>query len=74
MRAARAKERSAQPRTAVREAYEARRRRNARIEDRMLRSIVENEVMIATAGAAIGQINALTVMTPATGASARRCG
>ena len=41
--------------------YAARRRRNSRLEDRILRSIVENEVMIDTAGAAVGQINALTV-------------
>lgn len=46
---------------AVRAAYEARRWRNARIEDRILRSIVENELMIGTEGAAIGEINALTV-------------
>ncbi len=47
--------------TAVRDADEARRRRNARVEDRILRGIVENEVMIDTTGAAVGQINALTV-------------
>ena len=41
--------------------YEARRRRNSRIEDRIVRSIVEGEMMIATAGGVIGQINALTV-------------
>ncbi len=46
----------------VRATYEARRRRNGRIEDRILRSIVENEMMIDTTGAAIGQINALTVL------------
>jgi predicted ATP-dependent protease len=45
----------------VRETYAARRRRNSRIEDRILRSILENEVMIATAGRALGQVNALTV-------------
>ena len=45
----------------VRETYAARRRRNSRLEDRILRSIIENEVMIATAGKAIGQVNALTV-------------
>ena len=45
----------------VRDTYAARQRRNARIEDRVLRSIAENEVMIATSGGAIGQINALTV-------------
>ncbi|HUZ75053.1 MAG TPA: AAA family ATPase [Stellaceae bacterium] len=61
VRAVHAKERTLGE-DAVREGYEARRRRNARLEDRMLRSIVENEVMIATTGAAIGQINALTVL------------
>jgi predicted ATP-dependent protease len=44
-------------------AYEGRRRRNARIEERMLKSIVEGAMMIDTVGAAIGQINALTVNT-----------
>src|SRR5579885_1915145 len=48
--------------SAVRAAWEARRRRNAALEDRMLRSVVENEMMIETRGAAIGQINALTVI------------
>jgi predicted ATP-dependent protease len=47
--------------TAVRETHTARRRRNARVEDRAVRSIIENEVMIDTAGAAVGQVNALTV-------------
>ena len=61
VRATRGKERTLGE-DAVRGAYEARRRRNARIEDRMLRSIVENEMMIATTGTAIGQINALTVI------------
>jgi predicted ATP-dependent protease len=46
---------------AVRETYLARRRRNSRIEDRTLRSILDNEVLIATSGRAIGQVNALTV-------------
>jgi len=46
---------------AVREAYSARQRRNSRIEDRVLRAIVDNEVMIATAGAVPGQVNGLTV-------------
>jgi predicted ATP-dependent protease len=41
--------------------FEARRRRNSRIEDRIVRSIIEGETMIATSGGAIGQINALTV-------------
>jgi predicted ATP-dependent protease len=45
----------------VHETYAARRRRNSRVEDRILQSILDNEVMIATSGAAIGQINALTV-------------
>ncbi len=48
---------------AVASAYETRRRRNARIEERMLESIVEGTTMIDTAGTAIGQINALTVNT-----------
>ena len=47
--------------TAVRETYAARRRRNSRIEDRILRSILDNEVMIETSGRAIGQVNGLTV-------------
>jgi predicted ATP-dependent protease len=46
---------------AVRVSYEARHRRNARLEERILQSIVEGTMMIATVGAAIGQINALTV-------------
>jgi predicted ATP-dependent protease len=46
---------------AVRATYSARRRRNSRIEDRILRSILENEVMIETSGRAIGQVNGLTV-------------
>jgi predicted ATP-dependent protease len=46
---------------AVRATYDARRRRNSRIEDRILQSILDNEVMIVTSGAALGQINALTV-------------
>ena len=45
----------------LKETMAARRRRSARIEERVVRSIVEGAVMIATAGAAIGQINALTV-------------
>src|SRR5258708_6947457 len=39
----------------------ARRRRNMRIEDRVVRSIVEGAVMIDTTGSAVGQINALTI-------------
>jgi predicted ATP-dependent protease len=39
----------------------ARRRRNTRLEDRVVRSIVEGSVLIDTAGTAIGQVNALTV-------------
>ncbi|MGH7088008.1 MAG: AAA family ATPase, partial [Stellaceae bacterium] len=46
---------------AVRETYLARRRRNSRVEDRILRSILDNELMIATSGTATGQVNALTV-------------
>jgi len=61
VRAVHAKERALDE-AAVREAYDARRRRNARLEDRVLRSIVENEMMIETVGAAVGQINALTVI------------
>jgi predicted ATP-dependent protease len=61
VRAVHAKERALSE-AVVCEAYDARRRRNARLEDRMLRSIVENEMMIETAGGAIGQINALTVI------------
>ncbi len=48
---------------AVIASYDARRRRNTRIEERLLQSIVEGTLMIDTAGAAIGQINALTVST-----------
>jgi predicted ATP-dependent protease len=40
---------------------DARRRRNTRIEDRMIRSITEGAVMIDTTGRAIGQVNALTI-------------
>jgi predicted ATP-dependent protease len=40
---------------------EARRRRNTRIEDRVIRNITEGTVMIDTMGSAIGQVNALTV-------------
>ncbi len=47
--------------SSVRETYAARRRRNSRIEDRILRSILDNEVMIETSGRAIGQVNGLTV-------------
>jgi predicted ATP-dependent protease len=43
------------------QASEHRRRRNARVEDRMQRSISEGTVMIDTSGEAVGQINALTV-------------
>jgi len=44
-------------------AYEARRRRNSRYEERMLQSIVEGTMLIDTTGGEIGQINALTVST-----------
>ena len=43
------------------QASEHRRRRNARVEDRMQQSISEGTVMIDTSGEAVGQINALTV-------------
>src|SRR5207302_9773733 len=39
----------------------ARRRRNTRVEDRIIRSIVEGAVMIDTTGQAMGQVNALTI-------------
>jgi predicted ATP-dependent protease len=39
----------------------ARRRRNTRVEDRIIRSIVEGAVMIDTTGDAVGQVNALTI-------------
>lgn len=45
----------------VRQAIEARRRRNARVEDRMQESIVQGQVLIATTGRTVGQINGLTV-------------
>ena len=40
---------------------EARRRRNMRIEDRVVRGILEGAVMIDTTGSAVGQVNALTI-------------
>jgi predicted ATP-dependent protease len=46
---------------AVLATIEARRRRNTRVEDRVIRSITEGTVMIDTAGSAIGQVNALTI-------------
>jgi predicted ATP-dependent protease len=45
----------------VRSAIENRRRRNARVEDRMQESIADGQVMIATTGQTVGQINGLTV-------------
>ena len=42
-------------------AIENRRRRNARFEDRVQEGIADASVLIATSGAAVGQINALTV-------------
>ena len=42
-------------------ALASRRRRNARVEDRLQESIADGTVMIDTAGSAIGQVNALTV-------------
>ncbi|HKT16598.1 MAG TPA: ATP-binding protein [Stellaceae bacterium] len=44
-------------------AYEERRHRNARFEERMLQTMVEGMMMIDTAGKAIGRVNALTVNT-----------
>jgi predicted ATP-dependent protease len=43
------------------QASEHRRRRNARVEDRMQKTISEGAIMIDTSGDAVGQINALTV-------------
>ena len=43
------------------QAYENRRRRNARVEDRIQEGIADRTVMISTTGAAVGQVNALTV-------------
>jgi predicted ATP-dependent protease len=40
---------------------DARRRRNTRIEDRVIRGITEGMVLIDTTGSAVGQVNALTV-------------
>ncbi len=45
----------------VLQAVENRRRRNARVEDRMQESIADGQVMIATTGQTVGQINGLTV-------------
>lgn len=45
----------------VLQAIENRRRRNARVEDRMQESIADGQVMIATTGRTVGQINGLTV-------------
>lgn len=42
-------------------AWAARERRNSRIEDRIQQSIADGTVMIDTAGAVVGQVNALTV-------------
>jgi predicted ATP-dependent protease len=46
---------------AVSTAFENRRRRNSRVEDRMQEGIAEGMVMIDTDGEVIGQINALVV-------------
>ncbi|MGH6948160.1 MAG: Lon protease family protein [Kiloniellales bacterium] len=46
---------------AVAEALDNRRKRNARVEDRMQESISKGTVMIDTKGAVIGQVNALVV-------------
>src|SRR3546814_6280585 len=46
---------------AVAMAMERRRRRNARVEDRMQEDIARGTLMIDTAGAVVGQVNALTV-------------
>ena len=45
----------------VTQAIENRRQRNARVEDRMQDSIADGQVMIATRGRTVGQINGLTV-------------
>lgn len=45
----------------IAEAAENRRRRNARIEDRVQEGIAERSVLITTTGTKVGQINALTV-------------
>lgn len=45
----------------VRQAIDARRRRNARVEDRMQEAISDGQVLIATTGRTVGQINGLTV-------------
>ncbi len=50
---------------AVAATYDARRRRNARIEERMLQTMVEGAMMIDTAGKTVGRVNALTVNTAA---------
>lgn len=42
-------------------AHEARSRRNARIEESMLKHVVDGMMLIDTSGSAVGQINALTV-------------
>ena len=47
----------------VAEAHQARSRRNARIEESMLKHVVEGMMLIDTSGSAIGHINALTVNT-----------
>jgi predicted ATP-dependent protease len=60
VRAHQAKERQLTEATVL-ATMEARRRRNARIEDRVIRAITEGAVMIATTGSAIGQVNALTI-------------
>jgi predicted ATP-dependent protease len=44
-------------------AHDARSRRNARIEESMLKHVVDGMMLIDTTGAATGQINALTVNT-----------
>mgnify|MGYP003668027455 CR=1 FL=1 len=48
-------------RVTISRAIENRRRRNARIEDRIQEGIAEKSVLISTSGAKVGQINALTV-------------
>jgi predicted ATP-dependent protease len=47
----------------VRTAHEARSRRNARIEENMLKHVIDGMMLIDTSGSAIGHINALTVST-----------
>ena len=47
----------------VKQATEARRRRNGQIEDRLQRAICEGIILIETRGSVVGQINGLTVQS-----------